>query len=138
MRRTIKKLYIHHSESPLSTTVSDIRRWHVQENKWSDIGYHYILTANGTLEQGRPVEQAGAHVQGDNATSIGLCVIGDFDVAPPTNEQIEALEWFIPQLCTEFGITKDNVFGHRDGPNVTKTCPGKFLYDMLPKIRSLI
>ena len=70
--RTINKLYIHHSESPDTTTINDIRRWHVQENKWSDIGYHYVLTPNGTLEQGRPVDKVGAHVKDDNLTSIGL------------------------------------------------------------------
>lgn len=138
--RKIDKLYIHHSESPDTTTINDIRRWHVQENKWSDIGYHYVLTPNGTLEQGRPVDKVGAHVQGDNLTSIGLCVIGNFDYHKPSETQMEALKWFVPQLCQEFGIKRENVLGHRDGPQPAnnKTCPGKFLYEKIDEIRKEI
>lgn len=56
--------------------VAEIRRWHVEERKWSDIGYHYIVDTDGTVAKGRPIEKAGAHTKGRNANSIGVCLIG--------------------------------------------------------------
>ena len=56
-------------------TVEDIRRWHLARGK-KDIGYHFVIYRDGTVAKGRPVEQAGAHVHGLNATSIGICYIG--------------------------------------------------------------
>ncbi len=40
------------------------------------IGYHYIICVNGDIETGRGLEEVGAHVQGNNSRSIGICLIG--------------------------------------------------------------
>ena len=38
-----------------------IRRIHIHENKWRDIGYHYVIRRNGAVEDGRPISQTGTH-----------------------------------------------------------------------------
>jgi N-acetylmuramoyl-L-alanine amidase len=58
--------------------VAEIRRWHVEERGWSDIGYHFIIDRNGNVVEGRPIERVGAHVRGHNSNSIGICLIGGF------------------------------------------------------------
>lgn len=40
------------------------------------IGYHFVIGVDGTIETGRGIEEIGAHVQGSNAKSIGICMIG--------------------------------------------------------------
>lgn len=107
--------------------VAELRRWHVQENGWRDIGYHYIVTRSGTVITGRPVEQAGAHEPKINATSIGVVLFGGFGSTPSddpathyTHEQLEALRNLIDQLRSEHSITK--VTGHNQYSN--KGCPG--------------
>ena len=70
--RKINKIIIHHSASPLITTVDDIRDWHVHNNGWSDIGYHYIILGDGSIEDGRPITKIGAHCKGKNRYSIGV------------------------------------------------------------------
>ena len=55
---------------------AEIRRWHVEERGWDDIGYHWLIDRGGELLNGRPETVAGAHVKGQNATSIGVCLIG--------------------------------------------------------------
>ena len=75
--RKIDEIIIHCSDSPegRNDKAEDIRRWHKQRG-FNDIGYHYIIDLDGTIEQGRPIEQAGAHCTGHNRNSIGICYIG--------------------------------------------------------------
>ncbi len=54
----------------------EIKKWHVDERGWADIGYHFVLDRNGVVCPGRPVEKAGAHSKGHNKNSIGLCIVG--------------------------------------------------------------
>lgn len=56
--------------------LQEIRRWHVEQRGWSDIGYHFVIDRDGTVLEGRPVERQGAHVSGHNKTTIGVCLIG--------------------------------------------------------------
>jgi len=138
--RKIDRVYIHHSESSPNTTLAEIRKWHVVDNGWREIGYHFLVTKDGEIQGGRPEAMIGAHVQGDNAMSLGVCLIGDFDIGPPPQAQVDGLVKLLKHLRDQYAVTSDMVLGHCDGPGTKnkKTCPGKFLYDMLPKIRSLI
>jgi len=80
--REIKKVVVHCSAtSPDMDDVGAdmIRDWHVQGNGWSDIGYHYVITRKGVIQEGRPIEKAGAHAKGHNADSIGICLVGGVD-----------------------------------------------------------
>ena len=75
--RKIDEIIIHCSDSPegRNDKAEDIRRWHKQRG-FNDIGYHYVIDLDGTIEQGRPINQAGAHCTGHNRNSIGICYIG--------------------------------------------------------------
>lgn len=82
--RHINEIIIHCSATPVNwmsgaeaqAKVNEIRRWHVEERKWSDIGYSHIIDRDGTVALGRPIEKAGAHTKGRNSNSIGICLIG--------------------------------------------------------------
>lgn len=55
-----------------------IEEWHLAKG-WAAIGYHFVITRAGTLQLGRPLEDIGAHVQGFNSTSVGICMVGGLD-----------------------------------------------------------
>ena len=57
--REINDLIVHCSATYGSQDIGavEIRRVHVDENGWRDIGYHYVIRRNGDIEEGRPVEQ---------------------------------------------------------------------------------
>ena len=117
--RQINKLIVHCSDTANDheVTVDDIRDWHIDDNGWSDIGYHYVITRTGNVHAGRPVEQIGAHCKGYNAGSIGVCLIGTDAF---TASQFKALKNLYSMLGNIFtGIT---LHGHRDF-TATKTCP---------------
>ena len=130
--RTIRRIVCHHSASSPTTTPDEIRRWHVDGNGWSDIGYHYVLhigeDGEWTAAKGRPEARNGSHAQGNNADSIGICVAGDYTDRPLPETAEIALCALVAGKCIEHGIGADAVYGHSEvmRPGYTQ-CPG---YDM--------
>ena len=123
----IKYLAVHCSASKPDVYVdaSVINRWHVDRG-FAKIGYHYVIKRDGTVEKGRADTEIGAHVQGYNRMSLGICLAGGLDangnpLANYTNEQYAALEILLKKLL----VTHPHavVQGHRDFPNVAKACP---------------
>ena len=130
-RSETNRIIIHHvGESDQDFSASDIHDMHLN-NGWAGIGYHYVIRKDGTIELGRPDWALGAHAEGANHDSIGICVVGNFMVAIPTPEQIESLAQLVGWLGQEYGITlsRNTVLGHRE---VCSTdCPGDNLYALL-------
>lgn len=56
-------------------SVADIRRWH-KARGFVDVGYHYVVYLDGSVHEGRPLAQVGAHCRGHNAHSVGVCYVG--------------------------------------------------------------
>jgi N-acetyl-anhydromuramyl-L-alanine amidase AmpD len=44
------------------------------------IDYHYVIRRDGSIEQGRPEWQIGAHCVNHNAHSIGICYEGGLNI----------------------------------------------------------
>lgn len=79
--RDIDKIIIHCSATKEGQDVSvdTIRRWHVVDNGWSDIGYHYVIGLDGSIHKGRLNDVQGAHTKGHNKNSLGVCYVGGCD-----------------------------------------------------------
>jgi len=125
--RNINKIVIHCADtfSDMDVDSQWIRDIHVKQNGWKDIGYHYIILRDGTLEKGRPESQSGAHVAGHNASTIGVCLIGGKarKGENPTNftkEQWRVLEALVTDLTNRY--EEAEVVGHCDLDS-GKTCP---------------
>ena len=133
--RTINELVVHSaatrvswmSGDGLAAQVAEIRRWHVEDNKWSDIGYHFIIGRSGEIMLGRPLRRSGAHVKGHNKTTIGICLIGGHGSAETdtfgehyTKEQDAALRSLLGALGNIYPIAK--ISGHNE--YAAKACPG--------------
>ncbi|WP_034837072.1 N-acetylmuramoyl-L-alanine amidase [Endozoicomonas numazuensis] len=57
-------------------TFEDIKRWHMMERAFLDIGYHWVIERDGSVKQGRPIDNWGAHVKCHNHESVGICLVG--------------------------------------------------------------
>jgi N-acetylmuramoyl-L-alanine amidase len=126
------------------SSAASIRKFHVTKddprtpakegNGWRDIGYHFVIRKDGRVEQGRPLDQAGAHLEGANDT-WGVCISGDGDSEPWTDAQWESFLTLAETVCRREGWGADKVIGHREGPAkfgakaTPKRCPGR-LVDM--------
>ena len=122
--RPIDLIVVHHSASSPKTTVAQIRKWHVDDHGWSDIGYHRIIVGDGSVWDGRPVQASGAHSRGSNKSSIGICVTGDNTVSDYrwTEAQHKALEHTLLYYADLYPAAR--VCGHRDTPRASTLCPG--------------
>jgi N-acetyl-anhydromuramyl-L-alanine amidase AmpD len=137
INRKINKIYVHVSDTPDSRNdigAAQIKKWHTdpkpQGNGWSDIGYHYVVKRNGTLEDGRSLDVAGAHVAGHNANSIGICWVGRNEITP---DQEDTLIGLIKTLLVKLNLKPSDVLGHKES-DPSKTCPNLDMDDFRSKL----
>lgn len=130
--RDIDKIIVHCSatQEGRDISVDTIRKWHVEGRKWADIGYHYVVALDGSIDYGRPIHKQGAHVKGHNKGSIGICYIGGVEAERGDNgkwiakdtrtpEQKEALLDLLKMLKRLHPDATIN--GHRE--YAAKSCP---------------
>ena len=124
-RPSTKTLIVHCAATKPSMNwgVREIRQSH-KERGFLDVGYHFIIRRDGTLETGRDVMQVGAHTVGQNETSVGICLVGGVDdkMQPQANftpQQMATLRKLLDELKAKFpGVA---IKGHRDF--AAKACP---------------
>lgn len=125
--RPITEIIIHCTGTVPSskTTVEAVRRQHIEHNGWKDIGYHYLIYLDGSIHQGRPIDQVGAHCANHNTNTIGICYVGGLDAEKRpkdtrTEGQKAALRSLVKSLKTVFPTVK-KVSGHCQYSS--KPCP---------------
>jgi N-acetylmuramoyl-L-alanine amidase len=132
-KRRINSIIVHCSATPEGRdyTVEQIKKDH-KEQGWSDIGYHYVIYRDGSIHEGRNVDIIGAHCEGHNSNSIGVCYIGGLENKPNveykklkakdtrTEAQKRALIELLSKLKKYYPEAK--IYGHHDF-NKGKDCP---------------
>lgn len=99
--------------------VRAIQRYHKETKQWCDIAYHRLIAPDGTVFEGRPLGQVGAHAAGANSDSVGYCLLTD---GPITDDQKRALVEQMHADRAPLGLPYATIQNHRD---VTATaCPG--------------
>jgi N-acetylmuramoyl-L-alanine amidase len=123
--RNWKYIVLHHSGSNQST-IEGIYDWHVRCKGWEAIGYHFIVMRSGAIYIGERWNQQmqGAHCKGPrNEDGIGVCLIGNFDIALPSDAQVRSACHLIEELQINLQIDSTHVIDHRD--EGATACPGK-------------
>lgn len=119
----IKKVILHCSDTPDtrdSVNIAWIRKIHREERGFDDVGYHFLILRNGTVEVGRPIEYVGAHCRDENFDSIGVCLVGRSEYSPA---QWEAVRRLAERFREEFCIQTMQWYTHNHF-NKHKLCPG--------------
>ena len=105
---------------------TDIKRWH-KERGFDDIGYHYVIDLDGTIEKGREEDLVGAHCKGHNATSIGICYVGgcDKNMKPKDTRKKKkkrSMLSLVRKLVNKYKIPVTQIWAHHDFDK-HKACP---------------
>jgi N-acetyl-anhydromuramyl-L-alanine amidase AmpD len=130
--RKIKAIVLHASDSDIEAhdNIEVIRQWHIARG-FADVGYHFFVTRKGLVMSGRPEHQVGAHVEGHNAYTLGICFSGrtfkNFD-----SPQFEAGRRLVEKLLKKYHLTWNDVKLHREF-NKGKSCPN-FTLDQFRKV----
>lgn len=133
--RKITHLVVHCSATRANSDIGarEITLMH-KKRGFRTIGYHYVIRRDGTVETGRKLEEAGAHVEGHNRNAVGICLVGGLDAANRpqfnyTEAQLVSLRNLLTKLLQDlqsiFGdsYVPPDILGHRDFPKVAKACP---------------
>lgn len=123
--RVIRELIIHCSATKAGHDfrAADIHRWH-HERGFADIGYHFVIDLDGTIEVGRPMGRMGAHCLAHNRNSVGICYVGGLDkngkpADTRTAGQRASLTALLKALRGHF--PQATIHGHREF--AAKACP---------------
>ncbi|HEY0931284.1 MAG TPA: SH3 domain-containing protein [Gemmatimonas sp.] len=145
--RTVLTLQQHHTWSPGYRQFNGsnhfdlqlgMKRHHVTNNGWADIGQHFTSFPDGTIMTGRSLEQVPACIKGQNAHAICIEHIGNFDTGGDTMSAAHraTIVGMTASICRRFAIpvNSDRVVYHHwfdldtgartNGAGTTKTCPG--------------
>lgn len=130
---------------------------------WCDVGYNFFVDKFGVIYEGRaggigqPV--IGVHTGGFNSRLFAVSAIGNYQEAAASAAMAESISqiiaWKFSQhrilantnvtLVSGGGATKfpagtavafNTIFGHRDAQ--LTSCPGQYLYNLLPDIRNRV
>lgn len=166
VNRDLEQVHIHHTvnsndyaRSDVPALIRGMYRYHTKGLGWSDIGYNFLVDRFGRIwvgrkDSGRKLVR-GAHTLGFNHRSMGVSVIGNFEVKRPDDKIIAAIVRLAAWRVDAYDLRprdkikrksqgSDNyapgetvwlpvIDGHRDTNDTA--CPGKHLYAELPRIR---
>ncbi len=168
---TIKAATLHHtadsddySATQVPAVLRSIYRYHAVSLGWGDIGYNVIVDKFGKIWEGRSGGLAstviGAHAGGFNNATFGVSMLGNYDIAQPTEEMVDSVARITAWKLSLFDVdpvgrttltssgggtskyaagvqvTLPTIFGHRDVGSTA--CPGRHLYAKLPDIRARV
>lgn len=131
--RQINKIIIHCTATPegQNVTTEQIRRYHMHDRQFADIGYHFVIELDGSVHIGRPIDRQGAHCFGYNQDSIGIAYVGGLDKNgnskdTRTPEQKASLIALVKKLKAQYPhatVHGHNEFAKKDCPcfNVQKS-----------------
>ncbi len=129
VQRSIRSVIVHHTWRPTAAeyrglaTIRAVRQYHTNVRGWSDNGYHIMIGPPGDIFLCRPLRRAGAHCKGQNAHSVGVSYVANFDVEDPADYPgLETGQRIVAALLQRFGLGPEAVHFHRD--YAPKSCPG--------------
>ena len=116
-----------------------IQDYHQNGRGWIDIAYHFLISPQGDIFEGRPINVVGAHVLNWNTGNVGISIMGNYH--PPVNQvpTKETLSSFVEMgkyLKSTYNITVSSFYAHRDIGSTD--CPGDILYAHMPELKDLI
>jgi len=169
---SIAKIIVHHTGTPNDITdyAGLARSILAQETagEYLDIAYNWLIDPNGNLYEGRWAqdyppgvphtgEALGANVRGahaiyHNSFTVGVALMGNYEIADPSPAMIDTLVNFLAWKCSRWGLDPResgiynasngavenlfNICGHRD--TSATACPGIRVESMLPTLRQRV
>ncbi len=140
--REYRWIVVHHSSFIEPPGPDGIRRYHREVSGYADIGYHFVIDAEGKVLEGRSLLYMGAHAgesleanrgvsrarhSGSQAAidrarrldpdwgAVGIVLDGYFDLGfLPSAAQIESLRGLLAELTRRYHIPKEHIVSHRE------------------------
>jgi peptidoglycan hydrolase-like amidase len=127
--------------------VRAIYAYHAQSRGWGDVGYHYLIDEEGQIYEGKAGGKyvVAGHAYCNNVNTIGIALLGNFEVEKPSQDQMRALQWLLDDLADEYDVdVGDNATYHGEtysspilghGDLLSTSCPGFYVRKTLNQVR---
>ncbi len=94
LRKETNTIVVHCSATKPNqdVTFDTIKRRHLMERAFIDIGYHWVIERDGSVKQGRAIDDWGAHVKSHNHESVGICLVGGLNANGWPDDNFTALQ----------------------------------------------
>ncbi len=149
----VRLLVVHHTAiavgpdlRPAIERVRALYQYHANSRGWGDVGYHYLVDESGKIYEGKAGGPMviGGHAYCNNTGTIGVALLGNFDIEKPTQVQMQALQWLLDDLADRYDIATDRdvryhgkimspIVAHRD--LLSTDCPGFYAYGVMAQVR---
>ncbi|WP_430972769.1 peptidoglycan recognition protein family protein [Sunxiuqinia rutila] len=142
----IDKIIIHQELG--ESSIENVNQYHISVGPQNHITpkgcphmcYHYGIRKNGEVVQVNELSDIVWHCKGQNTSSIGIVLEGNFSgpgydlgTSEPTKEQIRSVNELVDFLLTSFKLPNTSLFGHY---NFGKpACPGYVMQEWVEKKR---
>lgn len=141
MARPVPTVYIHHSATPLMApgagTMRSIQQQHIDVQGWADIAYQECVDYHGDVYEARGFDVQGGATKGQNAVSLAICALGNYDNTAVPSAVIQSIVTRIVAAAQEGRLSVGfQIKGHKDA--YATACPGRYLYERLPEIRNRV
>lgn len=151
--RRISLLVVHHTALKVGgdgrsgvERVRALYAYHSNNRGWGDIGYNYLIDEDGQIYEGRQGGDGavGGHAYCWNTGTVGIALLGNFEMEKPMQVQIGALQWLLKDLAERHGLSLEGnvrfhgkelspIIGHRD--LLSTDCPGYYAYGVMAQVR---
>lgn len=127
------RIIVHHSAIKYGNA-EVYGRAHRERGMPNGLAYHFVIgngidSGDGEIEIGPRWEKQllGGHVRNYrvNLTSIGICLVGNFQEQHPTRRQLDAFTQLVDWLRRDIVPGAKQFAGHRDIRGEQTICPGK-------------
>lgn len=135
------KMALHHTFTPLKAygtyeaRLRSIQAYHMDTRGWCDVGYHFLVTADGQVWEGRPIKHRGAHVANHNSGNIGVSLVGCFQsgdcgqmggTVEPPEVMLKGTASAFGKLAAHYGISinTSTLKPHQKHSGAYTGCPG--------------
>jgi hypothetical protein len=130
----ITMITLHHSGSRKPMTPQDdpvkklrgLQEWGMRDKNWWDVPYHFLISLDGTIYEGRDYHYVGeTNTKYNPAGHFLISVMGNYNKQEPNEAQINAITDLMAWAVQEFNVPLDKIYGHCDLAETS--CPGKYL-----------
>jgi hypothetical protein len=130
------RITVHHEGGKVLADTADgarrlknIQTWCMgKDRNWTDVPYHYLIAADGTVYEGRNVNTVGeTNTEYDPSGHLLICFLGNYGEQELNQPLLDILTRLIVKFCKQYNISPETISTHRDHSKQT-TCPGKNIY----------
>lgn len=138
------RMTFHHTETPsgergeaAKARMRQMQAYHQNSRGWCDIGYHFVIDADGKIYRGRTTTaRTAAHVANQNTGNLGVALMGSFNSNAPPEAAMDGLAATFAFLANTWNIpvNAETLRGHKQWNGQSTSCPGNPLLGLKQEI----